>query len=286
MAGSWSSRRVPLALLLSLAAGTAARSADTADTRPKLLVADLAAQGVPPAEAEAMTDAVVTSLQDRGLFVVLSSKDVQTILGAERRRQLTGACAGRKTDCAADLGSALGARFVLTGSLSQLGSTYQLSLQTLDTIKSERLGQTSRLARDLTTLRLGLPYAVAEATGSPLPPPPSRVWQYTVIAAGGAAVIAGGVLGMLALSRERVLNDELCPGGAVANVCGGVNLRARSYYQTENAGIGRDKTLALALMAAGAGLVAAGIVFMPPPEGGPRVALVPHGAGIAVAGEF
>jgi hypothetical protein len=256
------------------------------DSRPKLLVADLAAQGVPPAEAAAMTDAVVSTLQERGLFQVLSSKDVQTILGAERRRLLAGGCVGKTTDCATDLGSALGARFVLTGSLSQLGSTYQLALQVVDTIKSERMGQTSRLARELTTLRLQLPYAVAEATGSPLPPPPSRVWQYTTIAGGGAAIIAGGVLGMLALTRQGVLNDELCPSGVSAGACTGVNLRPRSYYEGENAAIGRDKSIALGLMLAGAALVAVGIVFMPPPEGGPRVAVVPSGTGMAVAGQF
>lgn len=278
--------RVLATVLLLAGQLTSAQPTEPVGERPKLLVADLTAQGVEASEAQAMTDAVVSTLQDRGLFTVLSSKDVQTILGAERRRQLTGGCTGRKADCAADLGSALGARFVMTGSLSQLGTTYQLSLQVIDTVKSERMGQTSRLARDLTTIRLGLPYAVAEATGSPLPPPPARWWQYTAIATGGAAIIAGGVLGMLALSRQRVLNDELCPTGATAGVCSGVNLRPRSYYEAENAGIGRDKSISLGLMAAGAALVAVGLVFMPPPEGGPRVALVPHGAGVAVAGEF
>ena len=254
--------------------------------KPRLLVADLSAQGVPASDAAAVTDGIVSTLQSRGLFEVLSSRDVQTILGAERRRQLTGGCQGRqkRTECATDLGTALGARFVLTGSLSRLGSTYQLEIQVVDTIRSERMGQSSRLARDLTTLRLQLPYAVAEATGSPLPPPPERWWQYTAIATGGAAVIAGGVLGMLALSQQNVLNNELCPTGVQGGACTGVNLRPLSYYQGQNTAIGRDKDLSLALMGAGAILVAAGIVFMPPPEGGPRVALVPQGAGLAVAG--
>ncbi|MFN0063763.1 MAG: hypothetical protein ACKVPX_14755 [Myxococcaceae bacterium] len=274
-----------MTLLTLLCVSLLSQTAAETEAQAKLLVADLAAQGVADAEAAAMTDAVVTTLQERGMFRVLSSKDVQTILGAERRRQLGGGCAPGK-DCAADLGTALGARFVLTGALAQIGGTYQLTLQVVDTVRSERLGQSSRLAKELTTLRLLMPYAVAEATGSPLPPPPSRVWQYTAISAGAGAVVAGGVLGMLALTRQRVLNDELCPSGVVSGACSGVNLRPLSYYQGEQSGIGRDKTIALAMMAAGAGLVAVGLIFMPPPEGGPRVALSVTGQGAAVAGEF
>ncbi len=254
----------------------------TQGDKPRLLVSDLVAQGVEASDAAALTDAVVQTLTSRSLFQVLSRRDVETMLTTERQRQLLGACDEDASACATDLGSVLGARYVMTGSLSKLGSTYELSLQVLDTVKSRTVGRSTRLARDVETLRQVVPWAVAEASGSPLPPPASRVLPYSLLAGGGAAVLGGGVYGLIALSRQKVLNDELCPGGG--GQCGGQNLRTLSYYQEQDRKLGSDKTVAVGVMAAGALLVGAGLWLMPPPEGGPRVALVPSGHGLAVAG--
>lgn len=280
-----------LLLCLALCSATAnaqAPAAPKADEKPRILVVNLAAQGVDPSEAAAMTDAVVQSLSDRKLFQVLSSRDVQAIINAERQRQLTGSCTD-DMKCAADLGEATNTRFVLTGALSKLGSALELSLQTLDTIKGQPIGRSSRLANDLSTLRGLVPYAVAEATGSPLPPPRPRWLQYSMISVGAGAIIGGGVLGMLALSRESVLNDELCPQPFNASTdpsCHGTNLRPRSYYLAQADAIGSQKTVALVLIGAGAALVAGGLLLMPAPEGGPRVAFVPTPSGVAFAGVF
>src|SRR5690606_26317788 len=100
---------------------------------------------------------------------------------------------------------------VMTGSLSRLGSTYELSLQMLDTVKGQPLGRSTRLASRVETLRQLMPWAAAEASGAPLPPPASRVLPYSLMAGGGAALVGGGVSGLIALSRQKVLNDELCP---------------------------------------------------------------------------
>jgi hypothetical protein len=254
----------------------------TRGDKPRLLVSDLAVQGAEASDAAALTDAVVQTLNERGLFQVLSSRDVQTLLTTERQRQLLGACDADASACATDLGSILGARYVMTGALSKLGSTYELSLQVLDTVKARTVGRSTRLARDVETLRRMVPWAVAEASGSPLPPPASRVLPYSLLAGGGAAVLGGGVYGLIALSRQKVLNDELCPGGG--GQCAGQNLRPLSYYQEQDRRLGNDKTLAVGVMAAGALLVGTGLWLMPPPEGGPRVALVPSGRGLAVAG--
>ncbi len=227
---------------------------------------------------------MVQTLEERKLFRVLSSRDVQTVLSAERKRQLLGQCAESDESCASDLGDSLGARFVLTGSLSKLGDTYELALTVLDTVKGRRVGRSTRLSGSLDVLRQQLPYAVSEASGSPLPPPPSRVLPYSMIAAGSAAFLGGGVLGMFALSRESVLNKELCPGGDGA--CAGESLATRASYAEENAELGRQKTASLLLMVGGAALAAAGVWLMPPPEGGPRVAVFPTHHGFAIAGTF
>lgn len=275
-----------------LCVAAVAQAAEQGGGKPKLAVSDFEAQNVDPAEAAALNDAVVSALKDRGLFQVLSTKDVETLVSAERQRQLLGQCKeGEQAEeaCALNLGEVIGAPFVLTGSLSRVGSAYQLVLQTLDTQKARLVGRSTRLAADLTTLLLVVPYAAAEATGSPLPPPRSRVVQYSMMAGGSGLVIAGGLVGMLAISREQVLNQELCPPDGVPGAdgtCAGRNLRTLAFYEEQNAAIGRDKTLSLALLAGGAALIGAGLWLMPPPEAGPRIALVPSGMGMALVGEW
>jgi TolB-like protein len=254
------------------------------DDKPRLLVADLAAQGASAEEAAALTDALVQTLSERGLFQVISRRDVQTVLSTERQRQMMGACDEDPSRCATDVGSLLQARYVMTGSLSRLGSTYELSLQMVDTVKGQPKGRSTRLAKKVETLRELMPWAVAEASGAPLPPPASRVVPYSLVAGGSAALVSGGVYGLIALSRQKVLNDELCPARDDAGSCTPTNLRELSYYQQQNDKLGRDKTVSLALMGVGAALVGLGLWRMPPPEGGPRVALVPTGQGMAVVG--
>jgi TolB-like protein len=269
--------------LAALAEGPAATPIRS-DEKPRLLVADLTAQGVSAEEAAALTDALVQTLSERGLFQVISRKDVQTVLSTERQRQMMGACDEDPSRCATDAGSLLQARYVMTGSLSRLGSTYELALQMLDTVKSRPMGRSTRLAQKVETLRELMPWAAAEASGAPLPPPASRVLPYSLVAGGGAALVGGGVYGLIALSRQKVLNDELCPARDEAGTCTPTSLRELSYYQQQNDKLGRDKTMSLALMGVGAALIGVGLWRMPPPEGGPRVALVPMGRGLALVG--
>lgn len=255
---------------------------------PRLAVTDLVAQGTKPEEAAAITDAVVGSLANRKLFTVISARDLETLLSAERRKQLLGVCDATPEACAVDIGAASDARFVLSGQLAKIGSAYQLSLQMVDTQKSLTVARATRLAGDLETLRSVVPYAAAEATGSPLPPPPSRVVPITLMAVGGGTFFAGGVVGLLALSRQQLLNDELCPAGAVTGErCTGVNLHPRDFYVQRDAELTTQKALSVGLMAGGAVLLGLGIVLMPPAEkANVHAWVVPAPSGLAVVGDF
>src|SRR5947207_17625 len=97
------------ALLLVLAAAPAEPTA-----KPKLIVLRLSvAGGVEPELGGAITEAVTTEVSARGFFNVLSSKDVETLLGVERQKQMLG-CADDASSCLSELAGALGARFVLS----------------------------------------------------------------------------------------------------------------------------------------------------------------------------
>lgn len=259
-----------------------------AEELPRLAVTDLIPQGATPQQAAAMTDAIVSALASRKLFQVISSRDLETLLGAERQKQLLGVCEVNPDACASDIASATIARFVLSGQLAKVGSAFQLSLQMVDTQKGVTVARSTRLASDLETLRTLVPYAAAEATGTPLPPPPSRVVPITLIAVGGGTFVAGGVVGLLALSRQQLLNDELCPSGAVAGErCGGVNLHPRDFYIQRDAELATQKALSIGLMIGGAALMGVGVWLMPPAERASVTALVvPQPNGLAVVGAF
>ncbi|MBK7859316.1 MAG: hypothetical protein IPJ65_11980 [Archangiaceae bacterium] len=272
-----------IALVVMLLAAAPA-GAEKAPAKPKLIVLHLAvAGGVEPAIASTLTEAVTTEVAARGLFEVISSKDVETLLNVERQRELMG-CSDDSANCMTELAGALGARFVLSGSVARLGEAYQLNLQTMDSQKAQPLGRATLIGKDLGVLREQLKYVVAEATATPFPPPPSRVLQFSLIGVGAAAIVGGGLVGLFALSQEAAINRELSSGDTNPAA-----LRSRADYRAEVDGTVRPmKTAALVALIAGAALVTTGIVLMPreTQATGPRVALVPAGAGAALVGSF
>ena len=253
---------------------------------PRIFVTDLTPQGVTPEQAYAVRDAVVAALVAQGLFDVVSTRDVQTLLSIERQKQLLGACAD-ESQCASDASSLLQARFVLSGTLSKLGDAVQLQLQGLDTQKSQPVGRATRIARSLDALRELVPYAAAESVGAPLPPPPSKVPSVLLMSVGGATLLAGGFVGLQALATESALNAELCPSGAVEGQrCDGRNLSPRDFYVAQQRDLGVRKGVAIGLLAGGAVLGALGIWLFPPDVARPRFAvrLVPQANGVGLAG--
>lgn len=281
--------RIAVVLSVLLALPTLAAGPAESEKKPRLVVNDLAGLRVTPEEAQAITDAVVTYLSGRGLFEVLGNRDLQTILGAERQKLLLGACGEDSLACSVDLSRLLSARFVLSGQLAKVGSAYQLTLQLIDTERAQTASRSSKLASSLEEIRALVPYAASEATGSPLPPPPSRALPVFLLAAGGATLLSGGVVGLLALSKESQLNDELCPGGEQDDGrCSGINLRDRTFYVTQQENLVLQKLVGVGLMAAGAVMVGLGVWLLPPDDARTRITLraLPSSNGFVLAGGF
>lgn len=262
---------------------------ETFDKKPRLAVLRLQPQGVSADQANAFTDALVATLTNRGLFEVIADRDVEAALGAERKKQLLGVCDANPDVCGTSIGEALATTFLLSGQLSRVGSAFQLSLTTVDTGKGRALARSNRIASTLEELQRLIPFAAAEATGSPLPPPPSRVLPITLLTAGGAVFFAGGIYGIITLTQQQGLNDELCPGGVPSDGrCTGTGLRDRAFYLEQNDVLTRQKWLSAGLMLSGAVAVVLGLVVMPPAESQSRLtaALVPTLNGLALTGGF
>jgi hypothetical protein len=252
-------RRFRLAAAALSLASAVALAADNPQAHPakvKLFVNALTpAGGVSPELAGALTDAIATEISARGYFETLSARDVETIVGAARQRQLMG-CSEEGTSCLAELVGAVGARFMLTGTVAKLGAAYQLTIQTMDTTKAQPLGRATRIANDLAGLRATLPWAVAEATSTPLPAPPSRVLPYSLLTGGGVAFLGGALATFDSISRESALARQL-EMGKTDSIERGIGL--------------------------GIGAAAFGLYVMPPPTQG-SIALLPTANGAMIAG--
>ena len=248
--------------------------------RPRLVVLGLtAAGGVEPEVAASLTEAITREISARGFFQVMSMAEIQTILGSERRRQLSG-CSESAPDCLVELADASGARFVVSGSVAKLGAAYQLSLQTLDTQRAQVIGRATRIASDLATLLSLVPWTAAEATATPLPPPPSRVLPISLMVGGGLAFLAGGLVTSDSVTHEARIAQELAEGQA-----GLRELRDLSYYQGEAAGISLQRGIGIGMLAGGVALAGLGLWLNPPDTGGgARAMLVPTERGVALVG--
>jgi TolB-like protein len=268
------------ALIACLLAATQAPPESAA--HPKLAVFELTvAGGIDPAVGGPMTEAITTEVASRGFFDVISSRDMETMLGAERKRQLLGC--SEEGSCLTELAGGLGARFVLSGSLAKLGDTYQLTLQTLDSRKAQPVGRSTRLAKDLATLRGQLPWAVAEATATPAPPPPSHLLAYSLIGAGAAAIVGGAALGLSANSEAAGIQNDFAQSDANPSY---KLLKTASQYQSDVTRLQIESAGAIAAVVAGAAAIGLGLYLNPSDGGGTRIAIVASPTGVAFAGAW
>lgn len=276
---------LPLIAVLLAQAAPAAASDQKAKEKPKMIVLELsAAGGVDETVAGALTESITAHVASRGLFDVLGAREVQTLLSVERQRELLG-CNEDAGSCFAELAGALGARFVLSGTLARLGESYQLTLQMLDSRKAQTVARATRIAPSLEALRAGLPWAIADATGTPPPARPSNAVSYSVVLAGGLLAAGGGVVGVTTLSDEARIHRELDLGRTHEGV-----LQSADFYRAEAERITWQKRGAVVALGVGVALVGLGALLYesdPAASGGDAsVALVPTGNGAALVGTF
>ena len=247
---------------------------------PKLILMPLQPGGqVGPDIARALTEAVAASVAKTGAFTVTSAAELATLVGLERQKQLLG-CGEDASSCLAELGMAMGAPFVMSGSITQLGSSYQLSLQMLEVNRSRTVGRATRIASDVEGVLSGIPFAVADATGTPAPQPPSRVLPFTLIAGGAVTAVAGAVLLLVVRNQVAAYEKELALGATIPAA-----LKPLGYYQQQSSSLEVQTYLAIGLISTGVLLAALGAVLNVLAVR-PSVAVVPGGASAGVSGSL
>lgn len=253
---------------------TAVALAVLAADKPKLAVLDVQAVGVEEADARAISEAMTQELDRRGFFEIITASDIRTLLGVERQKQLLG-CSD--SSCTTELSGAIGARFVLQSTVTRLGTSTQLSIQMLDTSKAQSVARSLRLAKDARQLVTLLPWALAEATATPLPAPPSKVLPWTLIAVGATLFAGGGVVAIDGFSRDRALRSELRDTNVI--------YQSYQHYTEEVEVITRNKWLGMGVGALGAGALLVGVLIFPK-DPAASLALLPTTNGAVLVGSF
>lgn len=257
-------------------------AAPTSTEAPSLVVLQLQpGGGLDPSLATSLTEAVTSEVAQLKLFKVVSAAELQTLLGLERQKALLG-CNEASSSCMSELADAMGARFVVSGTVTRLGEALQLNLQALDTRRAQALGRSTRIATSLEVLRSQLPFAVAEAVGAPPPQRPSRVPGVVMLAAGGAGVVVGGVLWLQSFTREEAVLNEL----KLAKTQPNLTLSPASSYLDEARAISELRVAGSVVAGVGAALAVAGFFVLPGDNDVVRVSVVPTGTGVGFAGVF
>ncbi|HXP90379.1 MAG TPA: CsgG/HfaB family protein [Fibrobacteria bacterium] len=185
---------------------------------PMVAVMPLQPKGVSGIDADVITDAIATQLQQSGMVRVMERAQMDQIL-KEQGFQQSGACDG--ADCAVQMGKLLSVDRILVGTVGLVGRTYTLNLRlvavgTGEVLRSDMKSHPGTIDDVLTSL---VPETVSDLVGSPAPvrtasdtatPPvaPAKPasasvskshWGWWVV--GTTVVVAGGVAAAILLMK-------------------------------------------------------------------------------------
>ncbi|NMB76885.1 MAG: DUF2380 domain-containing protein [Myxococcales bacterium] len=155
-------------LAILLVAGTAPATA-AAEESMRLAVMEFSSKGgVTADQMEALADLVQTEIRKHGRFEVMGMSDIRALLKFEEQKALLSNCGD--DSCYAELGGALGARWVVVGNVSRFGGTYLLNLKLLDSRRSRLAHSISRSVKGGEEALLAeVPAAVAELIAELVP---------------------------------------------------------------------------------------------------------------------
>ncbi|MFT3712603.1 MAG: hypothetical protein QM817_33560 [Archangium sp.] len=179
-------------------------------------------------ELEFYAEHLAQNLRAPGL-VVVTSREISTLLGIERQKQLLG-CGDGANSCVAELANALGADAVVLGDVARIDDTFQINLELITPSDASVLAQGSRrvsgqvasldalaslgreLGRGLLTKKgRAVPAELQVQTSAGAAPP--RAWSWVPVGAGVAIAGAGALFLSFAEANAAVLRNPT--GGAL-----------------------------------------------------------------------
>ncbi|MFZ9887060.1 MAG: hypothetical protein ACO3JL_06125 [Myxococcota bacterium] len=206
--------------------------AAAAEDHPVVLVLDLEANGVDRVTADVVSGDVAQSLAKGGRLSVMRQSDLRQLIDVEAQRQSIGC---DTNSCLAELAGALGAAYVVFGSVSRLGETHVVQLSLFDSRSAAVLGRESARARRLEDLSSAVTPAVTKLRTSVLPDEANAITARDanedhglglgpwVTATGTAAAVvcgSGAVGAELWLRSKTATGKEYAMTGGVAAIVG------------------------------------------------------------------
>lgn len=224
------------------------------------------------------TDTFAQLLAERGTVRVTTQREIATLLGLERQKQLLG-CTDASVNCVAELAGALGVDGVVSGSVGKLGSAYTVNVKIVSARDGSALGARSGRVKDDDELHAWFVETAHQLSDALVAPPPSglrgKAWLPWL--AGGLAAGAGVTLIVLGNGDAQTISD---PERAPSTLRGVQQLRAD----------GEGKQAAgVALVAVGAAAALVGtafFVFGAPGETRVSLQVSPQAAGLSLSGVF
>ncbi|MEN9355792.1 MAG: hypothetical protein RL318_3117 [Fibrobacterota bacterium] len=186
--------RLPTLFLTCASLCLAATPKPVPEKLPQVAIMPLESKGVSAQEADLVTDALASRLQQSGKFSVMERSQVNQIL-KEQSFQNSGAC--DNSGCAVEMGKLLSVDRIVVGSVGKIGDAWALNLrlvkvQTGEVMKSASGKQKGKLADAQESL---VKDVAAELTGQK-----SKAWIWWT--AGGVA-IAGGTAAAILLTQKE-----------------------------------------------------------------------------------
>ncbi|OGQ26083.1 MAG: hypothetical protein A2138_17480 [Deltaproteobacteria bacterium RBG_16_71_12] len=177
----------------------------------KVLVLDLQAENVPTSTARIVRDEIAVEMGRDERLDVLSTEDLRRVVSVEVEKKALGC---DEQSCLSEMGQALGARYIVHGSVALLGSTTIIHLNLFDTEASRSVARETSEAKSadqlLPELRTALTRIRARMLGAPAAP--AMTVQDDAGLSGLAIVggVAGGV-GVLVLGAGAVMMGMAAP---------------------------------------------------------------------------
>jgi hypothetical protein len=201
---------LPIALALIAATSATETSTSTNTKRVKVLVLDLEAIGTPsPEQVHFVTAEVARALAEPGNLEVLTADDLRRLAALEGDKQAAGC---DQTSCLAELANALGAEYVVFGTVGKIDDSLVVELSLFHAAEARAVGRRDARGAQLSELLTRIRPAVHALAGTLLPPEadPSALTPVfiagAVVAAGGGAVVAGA--GVVTLYASSIVTDS------------------------------------------------------------------------------
>jgi hypothetical protein len=197
------------------------------DDSSSVLVLDLKPTNAEPELSQIVTDLVAVSLGDQRAFRVLTSSDVRSALAVEAQKEAMGC---DDESCLAEVAGAMGADYVVHGTVGLLGELTVVTMNLFDSSRAVSVGRATAQARD----QAELPSAIDDATrklvadvgptgehvtphedpATPIEPNTGNPYMSPLFLVGGPLAVVG-VLGATGLGiGAAVMSAQLADGGA------------------------------------------------------------------------